>query len=241
LRYALISDIHSNLEALNAVLEALEKERVDQYICLGDIVGYAADPNECTEIVREVADVAILGNHDSAALDMTRIEGFNPLARTAISWTGDTLSSKNKKYLESLSTSMVLKGGLVVHSSPSNPAMWRYIFSIDDAKMEFHHFIQRACFVGHSHQPVTFVNSKNRVIVDARARLDIEEENRYIINVGSVGQPRDLDPRASYAIYDTARKTVQIKRAEYDIETARRKIIEAGLPRFLGDRLLAGR
>ena len=241
MRYALISDIHSNLEALNAVLDALLKERIDQYICLGDIVGYAADPNRCTEIIRQVAETTVLGNHDSAAVDGTSIEGFNALARAAISWTTDTLSSKNKKYLESLDTNMVFEGGLVVHSSPSDPTSWRYIFSVDDAKMEFQHFTGRACFVGHSHQPVTFVYSKNRVILDTRPGLDIEDENRYIINVGSVGQPRDLDPRASYAIYDTDQKTVEIKRTEYDIEVVRTKIIKAGLPRFLGERLLAGK
>ena len=241
MRYALISDIHSNLEALNAVLDALRKERIDQYICLGDIVGYAADPNKCTEIIRQVAEATVLGNHDSAVADASSTEAFSALAKAAISWTKDTLSSKNKKYLESLSTDLELKDSLVVHSNPSDPTTWRYIFSVDDAKMEFHHFTQRACFVGHSHQPVAFVNSMNRVIVDTRASLDIEEENRYIINVGSVGQPRDLDPRASYAIYDTDRKIVRFKRSEYDIEAVRRKIIKAGLPRFLGDRLLVGR
>lgn len=241
MRYALISDIHSNLEALSAVLDALKKDRIDKYICLGDIVGYAADPNKCTEIIRKVADAAVIGNHDSAAVGMASMEGFNPLARAAISWTKNTLSSKNKKYLKSLKTNVLLEGGLVVHSSPSDPKLWRYIFSADDARMEFQHFTERTCFVGHSHQPVAFVKSKNRVIVDTRPSLEIEQENRYIMNVGSVGQPRDFDPRASYAIYDTEQLTVRVKRTEYDIETARRKIIDAGLPRFLGDRLLVGR
>ncbi|MFQ5907037.1 MAG: metallophosphoesterase family protein, partial [bacterium] len=203
--------------------------------------GYAANPNRCAQLIREVADAAILGNHDSAAIGTTAAESFNPLAKAAVSWTIEELSLENKEYLESLAATLELGDSLSVHASPSDPYMWRYIFSTDDARMEFLHFKQALCFIGHSHQPVTFVYSKGRVIIDTRADLDIEDGNRYIINVGSVGQPRDLDARAAYAIYDTDRDTVQIKRTEYDVETARRKIIEAGLPRFLGDRLLLGR
>jgi len=241
LRYALISDIHSNLEALSAVLDSLGRESIDKYICLGDIVGYAANPNKCTQLIKGVADASILGNHDSAAIGTTSTEGFNPLARKAISWTMKELSSENKKYLESLAVSLEVEDSLSVHSSPSDPSMWRYVFSTDDAKMEFHHFKHAVCFIGHSHQPVSFVYSKRRVVLDTRVELDIEDGNRYIINVGSVGQPRDLDARAAYVIYDTDKDMVQIKRAEYNVETARKKIIEAGLPRFLGDRLLLGR
>jgi diadenosine tetraphosphatase ApaH/serine/threonine PP2A family protein phosphatase len=241
LRYGLISDIHSNLEALNAVLDALKNEAIDEYVCLGDIVGYAASPNECIQVVRELSNGSVLGNHDSAALGLTSIDEFNPLAKKAIAWTSKELSSKNKKYLESLKVDLELKGGLAVHSSPSDPQMWRYVFTTEDARAEFQHFTQRICFIGHSHQPLTFVNSKERAIVDPRPVLEVEKGNRYIVNIGSVGQPRDFDPRASYAVYDATRNTVQIKRVEYDTASARRRIIEAGLPRYLGDRLLAGR
>jgi diadenosine tetraphosphatase ApaH/serine/threonine PP2A family protein phosphatase len=241
LRYALISDIHSNLEALVAVVDALRTEAVDKYVCLGDIVGYAANPNECVEIVRDLSDVTILGNHDSAVVGATGIEGFNPLAAKAVLWTSDTISAQNREYLNSLAASAELEGALLVHSSPSNPTMWRYIFSIDDAKMEFHHFKHDICVVGHSHQPLTFIQFRDSVIAEMRPTVEIEKGNRYIINVGSVGQPRDLDPRAAYGLYDSRQRTLTVKRIEYDVQTTRQKIIEAGLPQFLGDRLVAGR
>ncbi len=241
MKYALISDIHSNLEALAAVVDALKTEAVDKCVCLGDIVGYAANPNECIEIVRDVSDIAVLGNHDSAVVGATGIEGFNPLAGKAVLWTSDAISAQNREYLSSLPASAELEGSLLVHSSPSNPAMWRYIFSIDDAKMEFHHFGHEICVVGHSHQPLTFIQFRDRVIAEMRPAVEIERGNRYIVNVGSVGQPRDLDPRAAYGLYDSRQRMLTIKRIEYDVLTTRRKIIEAGLPQFLGDRLVAGR
>lgn len=241
MRYALISDIHSNLEALKAVVENLEKETADKYLCLGDIVGYAANPNESIGILRGFADAAIIGNHDSAAVGDMNIEGFNPLAQKAITWTADELTPENREYLRSLPETLSIGDCLLVHSSPSDPLMWRYIFSIDDAKMEFHHFTERICVVGHSHQPLAFIQYKGRVIADTGQSFEIEEGNRYIINVGSVGQPRDLDPRATYAIYDTDKNTIDIRRVEYDVHAARAKIVEAGLPEYLGDRLLEGR
>jgi len=241
LRYALVSDIHSNLEALTAVADTLRGERIDKYLCLGDVVGYAANPNESIDILKGFAEAVVLGNHDSAAVGTTSVEGFNPLAQKAISWTAEELTRQNKEYLESLPDTLTIDDCLLVHSSPSDPLMWRYIFSIDDARMEFHHFTSRICLVGHSHQPLTFIQYKGRVIVHTGHLIEIEEGNRYIINVGSVGQPRDMDPRATYALYDTERRTVEIKRVEYDVHAARDKIVQAGLPHFLGDRLLVGR
>jgi diadenosine tetraphosphatase ApaH/serine/threonine PP2A family protein phosphatase len=241
LRYALISDIHSNLEALGAVVDIMKEERVDRCICLGDVVGYAANPNESVAVLRDFADAAVLGNHDSAAVGFTSVEGFNPLAQKAISWTAEELSQESREYLGTLPETLEIEECVLVHSSPSDPLMWRYIFSIDDARMEFHHFSTKICMVGHSHQPLTFIQYKGRVIVHTGHSVEIEEGNRYIVNVGSVGQPRDLNPRATYVLYDTEKKTIEIKRVEYDVQTARSKIVQAGLPRFLGDRLLVGR
>jgi diadenosine tetraphosphatase ApaH/serine/threonine PP2A family protein phosphatase len=241
LRYALVSDIHSNLEALTAVADDLKKQRIDKYLCLGDVVGYAASPNESIEVLRDFADGVLLGNHDSAAVGGTSIDGFNPLAQKAISWTAEELTQESKEYLQSLPETIEIDDCLLVHSSPSDPLMWRYIFSIDDARMEFHHFSGKICLVGHSHQPLTFIHHKGSVIAHTGHSVEIEDPNRYIINVGSVGQPRDLDPRAAYGLYDTEKKTIEIRRVEYDVNAARAKIVQAGLPHFLGDRLLVGR
>lgn len=241
MRYGIISDIHSNLEALKRVLDQLKDESIDRYICLGDIVGYAANPNECADMVREVTDLVIAGNHDYAAIGLTDISFFNPVAAQAAIWTGKALSPDNTNYLKNLRLSFALEDLLFVHSSPSNPELWHYILSLNDAKQEFSLFRERICFLGHTHYPVTFTERSGKYGVIEDPSFRIQEDYRYIVNVGSVGQPRDLDPRASYAIYDPDQRVVEIKRLPYEIEVTQDRIRKAGLPEFLAQRLELGR
>lgn len=241
MRYAIISDIHSNLEALKRVLEQLKEESINKYVCLGDIVGYAANPNECVDTVRALTDMVIAGNHDYAAVRLTDISFFNPVAAQAAIWTGKTLTHENKDYLTNLGLSFSLENLFFVHSSPRNPELWYYVLSLNDAKEGFSVFEEKICFLGHTHQPITFTERAGRYGVVEDSTFAIKEEYRYMVNVGSIGQPRDSDPRACYVIYDTDEQLVEIRRLPYEVETAQEKIRQAGLPEFLARRLELGR
>ena len=232
MRLAIISDIHSNLEALSAALEAINKRKVDQIICLGDIVGYGANPRECLRLVRERCSVVLLGNHDLAAVKTEKAEDFNTTARIAARWTNGMLLEEEKSYLASLPYSAMLDDILFVHASPYEPEEFHYILSTRDAVDAMGFFTQRLCFVGHSHVPGMF-SERGRVTV-------IDEDERYLINVGSVGQPRDGNPQLSFGLLDTEKWKYENIRLSYDAETAARKIIAAGLPPILGERLMVG-
>jgi len=236
----LISDIHSNLEALDSVVETIGKS-VDRWICLGDTVGYGANPNECVEIVRELTGHAIAGNHDRAAVGLTDSDYFNPIAKAAIVWTGRILKKENRRYLKSLELTMKIEDSYFVHSSPSNPSSWQYIFSLDDAVHEFSHFTERICFVGHSHLAFAIKEHQEHYQVVEDREFHLSKSDRYLVNVGSVGQPRDLDPRACSVIWDDENSILRFIRVEYDVERAQKKIVDAGLPQFLADRLKYGR
>ena len=241
MRYGIIGDIHSNLEAFEAVLEEIDKREIDKIICLGDIVGYGANPNECIDKVRQLTDIVVIGNHDAGSIGQTDLNYFNWVAREACEWTGRVLTASNKAYLKNLDFVKKEKGAFIVHASPSKPAAWIYVISLGVAIQEFSYFNEPICFVGHSHVPITFVKrgKKYDVIEDTHFKLD--QGAHYIINVGSIGQPRDLDPRASFGIYDSDEKQVEIIRLAYDIETAQTKIRKAGLPEFLATRLALGK
>lgn len=241
MRYAIFSDIHSNLEALEAVLEAYQKEHIDKYLCIGDVVGYGANPNECIEKVKEIAIITLAGNHDWAAVDLFPIDDFNPVAQEAIFWTKEHLGENGKTFIRALKLIYVIETFVLVHGSLDNPQNFNYLTNIYDCTTSFQLLKSNVCFVGHTHVPVIFVQDKqgNPHYQDVDS-LKIEPQNKYIINVGSVGQPRDSIPQATYCIFDTENQQVQIKRIKYDVFKARRKIIEAGLPSFLGDRLLTG-
>lgn len=241
MRYGIVSDIHSNLEALEKVLDHFRTESIDSYVVLGDIVGYAANPNECVGVVRDLTDRVIAGNHDYAAIGLTDISFFNPVAAEAAIWTGNVLTEENTDYLTDLPLSFAANDLLFVHSSPYNPHLWYYVLSLDDAKEGFSVFGEKVCFLGHTHQPITFTERAGRYGVIENPMFKIEHDKRYIVNVGSVGQPRDSDPRACCAIYDTGAQSVEIKRIEYDIGVAQQKIRQAGLPEFLAHRLELGR
>jgi diadenosine tetraphosphatase ApaH/serine/threonine PP2A family protein phosphatase len=241
MRYVVLSDIHSNWEALTAVLEACERLAPDGYLCLGDLVGYGADPRRVIAEVRERRMIAVRGNHDHAAFDSQEDQYFNNWAREAIAWTRDRLSADEKEYLAELELEALTDQALLVHASPSLPRAWRYVLSAADAGPEFESFDETVCFIGHSHVPLVIAESEHDLREIPRDGVEFEPDTRYIINVGSVGQPRDGDPRAAFGIYDSELRSYRLERVEYDAETAARKILGSGLPRLLGERLLSGR
>lgn len=240
MRYGIISDIHGNLEALHAVLDHLNGENIDRYICLGDIVGYGADPNECVELIRNLTDRVIAGNHDWAAVGRTDISVFNIYARRAVLWTSDVLSASSRAYIERLPLRYIEENLLFVHSTPDVPELWRYIFSSYEALWVLRRLKQRVCFVGHSHYPVAFSWKEKEGIRSQSPRLTLQEGMKAIVNVGSVGQPRDGDPRACYGVLDLDQQTVKVKRVLYDVQTAQEKIRRAGLPEYLAERIVRG-
>ncbi len=241
MRYAIISDIHSNQEAFERILSALEIENIEKFICLGDLVGYGANPNECVERVKELTDLVIAGNHDYASCGLTDTKYFNPVAKQAIFWTESVLKEEYREYVKNLGLTLKIKDTFFVHSSPSEPAEWQYIFSLDDAIFEFRYFEEKICFIGHSHIAFAIKEKQGRYSAIEGEEFTIDTNAKYIVNVGSVGQPRDLDPRASCVVFDNERKSVKFIRSEYDIEKAQKKILDAGLPHFLAERLKYGR
>lgn len=241
MKYAIISDIHSNIEALEACFKVIDAEQPDLVVCLGDIVGYGANPNECVDLVRARAAHVVVGNHDCAAIGTTDTEYFNPDARAAVEWTRAALTADNEAYLRGLPLTAGLPAMLLVHASPSAPAEWLYIFNLREAVHEFRSFTERACFVGHSHFPGFFIERGGEHAQKAPPGLLIGPGERALINVGSVGQPRDGDARAAFAFYDDASGRVEIRRVFYDVERVRGRILaEGALPKSAAERLVWG-
>lgn len=232
MRFAILSDIHSNLEALTKALELIDAEGIRQIVCLGDMVGYGANPNECVDLIFERCAVVLLGNHDLAAVDLSEAGSFTEYARVSAQWTSETLEDRNKQRLQQLPYTAVHEGVFLVHSSPYEPGEWNYIFSMLDARQAFRHFTERLCFVGHSHVPGVFGETSGSETVS--------RDERFLVNVGSVGQPRDRDPRLSFGIIDTDQWEYRNIRAEYNVRTASQKIAAAGLPKPLAERILLG-
>lgn len=242
LRYGILSDIHSNFEALQAVLAEIDAIGVDAVLCLGDIVGYGPSPNECCDLLRAREVIAIAGNHDEAAVDGAGSERFNALARAAIQWTQERLTPENRAYLASLPRERLLDGFGMVHGAPVHH--FDYIMDVLDAKRALELTDQPLTFVGHSHvAEVYYQDSGGRTFQQRLAhggRIDIVPEFRYIINVGSVGQPRDRNPQASFAWYDGAAGIVEIRRLTYDVDGVQARIASASLPPPLAERLTTG-
>ncbi|MBN1824852.1 MAG: metallophosphoesterase family protein [Candidatus Eisenbacteria bacterium] len=240
MRIAFLSDIHGNLEALEAAFEAIGREKVDQVVCLGDIVGYGADPDGCVNRIRERANHAVLGNHDAAVIGTTSIERFNAHARAAVHWTRRHLSDENAEWLRALPLKFHGEEFLAVHASPFQAASWIYVVDQELAEEAFHAFEEPVCFLGHSHVPAVFREGDGGPVEIVDGAVTLPEGGRFIINVGSVGQPRDRDPRFSFGIYDNATLELRIVRGDYDRETASRKILDAGLPEMLAKRIHLG-
>lgn len=240
MRYAIIGDIHGNLESLESVMASIEEEEVDRIICVGDIVGYGANPVECIEIVRERCHTVVAGNHDYAAIGLTDIDFFNPFAKQAVVWTSEQLREEDIEYLAKLRLIERDDGFTVVHATLEDPKGWGYILNTFDAAVSFELQTDSLCFVGHTHVPVVYQKTDS-FVTGHRFVSKLEDGSKYIINVGSVGQSRDGDPRACYVMYDSTHSVLRLKRIEYDIETAQKKILKAGLPQILADRLSIGR
>lgn len=241
MRILVISDIHGNLTALEAVLKAAGKP--DQVWCLGDLVGYGPDPNECIALIKStVNSFCLLGNHDAATLGRIDLQAFNQDAHSSITWTKSKLKSVNLGYLRSLPEKLLLEDITLVHGSPRDP-VWEYMLDLHTAAENFRFFDTQVCLVGHTHIPISFYLPDNSEIVSWETMEPgqiYKIVNRTFLNPGSVGQPRDHDPRAAYAFLDPQKKTWQPMRVEYDIESVQKKIYHSGLPRKHGARLSGG-
>lgn len=244
MRYGIISDIHSNLEALTAVVDALAD--TDALVCVGDIVGYGPDPNECCEFVRERVMATVLGNHDAAVAGLMPLDWFNSYARSAVLWTKEQLSDENLRFLRALGLVRESEHFVMVHASLDDPRRFDYITSPWEASPTFAEMgTHSLCFVGHTHHAEYYALEEGRVGADrinmaAGGTIDLKPGFQYIINVGSVGQPRDGNPRASCGIYDTEKRFVQILRVEYPVAVVQSRMRGAGLPDILWDRLAYG-
>jgi predicted phosphodiesterase len=239
-KHAILSDVHANLEALEAVLADAQARGADDLVCLGDFVGYGASPNECVERLRPLIEAAVLGNHDQAVFDPAWLENFNPEAAAAARWTAAALRREHLDYLRSLPLSVPWRGARLVHGSPADPPAWNYVFTPAEAMHEMAACAEPLCFVGHSHVPGTFELEARRARYTRDARIEGSRERRYLIVVPSVGQPRDGDPRAGYLLWDDEAWTFEHVRLGYDLASTMRRIADAGLPRALGERLRYG-
>jgi diadenosine tetraphosphatase ApaH/serine/threonine PP2A family protein phosphatase len=242
MRFAILADIHSNMAAFEAVLnDAKGRGGFDKIWCLGDMVGYGPDPNGCIKLLREYEHVCIAGNHDWAAIGNMDTFEFNPVAAEAAHWTERELTAENKDYLLGLPLILNENGFTLAHGSPREP-IWEYLLSTQAAQENFDYFETPYCLVGHSHIPLIFELEGEEAVYKELGETVVKlPENHMILNPGGVGQPRDGDPKASYAIYDAETRTVSHYRVEYDIQATQRKMAEAGLPEPLIRRLSFGR
>jgi diadenosine tetraphosphatase ApaH/serine/threonine PP2A family protein phosphatase len=244
--YGIFSDIHANLPALEAVLRSMDSRKVEKRICLGDIVGYGASPNECATLVKQYSDVCLLGNHDNVALKREPYSSFNVYAKAAIEWTLKKINDSTISYLKSLPYMAGEERFTFVHASPLSPADWHYVADLDGALEAFSYFSTQYCFIGHTHNPVIVATncidpySEIPVISDGPLYRPKSDE-KILVNVGSVGQPRDRDNRACWCLADSDCSWVEFVRVEYDIERAQHLMRKENLPAFLVERLALGR
>jgi len=241
MKYVIFSDIHGNLEAYKSFLAAARKEGKAKYYCVGDIVGYGADPNECVELTIALDPTIVCGNHDWGSVDLTSLEYFNESARQAVIWTKSKLRPANADYLRSLKLTHEDDELTLVHGAIMKPERYGYVYDLQTAQKMLERILTNIAFIGHSHVPGIFTLDNGKVTYTARPKITVEEGKRYLVNVGSVGQPRDGDWRASYYIWDRDANTLELKRIEYDLAGAQKKIKAEGLPGFLATRLGEGR
>lgn len=239
MRFAIFGDIHANLEALQAVLADAKERGCTHHVCIGDIVGYNANPHECVEIIRGLNCPVVKGNHDEQAHLNGSLEAFNPLADAALRWTRENLTDDDKQWLASLRLIRQVRDFTIVHATLDTPNQWGYVFNQLDAAASFNYQYTNVCFYGHTHAPRAYVRDEAVHHVPLEV-LPIEFGKKYFINVGSVGQPRDGDWHASYCIYHADKNLVELRRVEYDINLAQDKVVDAGLPQRLADRLALG-
>ena len=243
MKYGILGDIHGNLSALRAVVGELEKEGVDRFLSVGDVVGYGAAPRDCIALLREIGATVVKGNHDAACVGELDVMYFNNYARSAVRWTQGALTKSDTRWLAALPMIANLEHACVAHGTYYRPELFDYVQSTTDADPSLDAMQLPVCFVGHTHYPVTLMRLRDdpvRTAYTEDSEVDLSESHRALINVGSVGQPRDEDPRAAYAVFDSDRERVWIRRVEYDIEREATRIRTAGLPNALAERLFLG-
>jgi len=227
MKYAIIADIHANLEALQVVLDDIEKHKCTHVVCLGDVVGYNANPKECLDSIRAMNIPCVKGNHDEYCSSDEALEGFNPHAA-------------DKKWLSDLKYVRLITSFTIVHATLDGPQRWGYVFEKLAAAASFTYQNTPVCFFGHTHVPVAFIRD-NMVRGGTYSKFRVEPGRKYFVNVGSVGQPRDNNPKAAYVVYDMDEGSIELRRLDYNIAAAQKKIIEAGLPARLAERLAVGK
>jgi predicted phosphodiesterase len=241
MKYAIIADIHANLEAFNTVLADIKAQNCTHVACLGDVVGYNANPKECLDIVRAMNIPVVKGNHDEYCSTENDLEGFNPHAAEAINWTRDQLTPDDRQWLRDLKYMRLVTSFTLVHATLDQPQRWGYVFDKLAAAASFTYQNTAICFFGHTHVPLAFVRDAGQVKGGTYSKFKVEAGKKYFINVGSVGQSRDGVPKATYVIYDMQEQSIELRRLDYDMATTQKKILDAGLPARLAERLALGR
>jgi len=239
-RYAIIADIHANLDAFQAVLEDIKQQKCTHVVCLGDVVGYGANPKECLDIVRGMNIPVVKGNHDEYVGSDDSPDGFNDAAAEAVAWTRAQLTEEDRKWLRDLKYFRLVANFSIVHATLDAPQRWGYVFEKLEAAASFTYQNTQICFFGHTHVPVAFIRDTG-VRGGTYSKFRVEPGKKYFVNVGSVGQPRDGNAKAAYVIYDMPAQTIELRRLDYDIAAAANKILAAGLPQRLAERLHKGR
>ncbi|MFH0877147.1 MAG: metallophosphoesterase family protein [Candidatus Omnitrophota bacterium] len=241
MRYVVFSDVHSNLQAFEAALETIQHSEIDRFVFVGDIVGYGANPRECISLLRGLNSLCVAGNHDWVVADRLEIEYFNAAAKEAALWTKEHIAAADRVFLSGMTLTAEENEFCIVHGTLDCPEEFDYMLDGTRAAKTFALFKKKICFVGHSHWPGVFVEEKDKMSYEEPVKLSLEADWRYIVNVGSIGQPRNGDPRACFCIYDDQAGALEFKRLDYDIALAQKKILAAGLPRSLAERLSLGR
>lgn len=236
MKYAILSDIHSNLEALEAVLADMKHQHIHHGVCLGDIVGYGPDPSECLEIVRKLKWPTVRGNHDHHAAEKMLPDWFSKVARAGLEYTRSKLTKEQKKYLGKLPFTLESHGFEIVHAALSEPEAWPYVFDGLEAELHFAAQKKQVSFCGHTHQPCIWQHDR-KLFFPGLGNRKLTGEGKFLINAGSVGLPRDGDPRACYVVYEPKQHQIKFRRVEYDTSITRHKIIVAGLPAELAAKL----
>jgi len=240
MRYAVIADIHANLEALEVVLNDAKAQQCTHYCCVGDVVGYNANPKECLDIIRSMGMPVVKGNHDEYCSTEDNLEGFNPHAAEAVSWTRKQLNPDDRKWLREFKYIRLVASFTMVHATLDGPQRWGYVFDRLAAAASFTYQNTAVCFFGHTHVPLAFVRD-SVVRGGTYSKFRVEPGKKYFVNVGAVGQPRDGNPKAGYVVYDLNEQTIELRRLDYDVPKAQKKILDAGLPQRLADRLAVGK
>jgi predicted phosphodiesterase len=241
MKYAILSDIHANLEALKSVLADAAEQNCTHYACLGDIVGYGPNPRECLDIIRGLNCPVVMGNHDEYSTNSSELIGFNPMAAEGIKWTRNQLTEDDQTWLRSLKYTRIVDPFTIVHATLDLPEKWAYVFDKLSAAASITYQRTAICFYGHTHLPVAFIRNEKGIQGGMYSKIKIEVGRKYFINAGSIGQPRDRNTKSAYITFDLNNNLIELRRVEYDIAAVQAKIRAAKLPESLADRLTYGR